>query len=128
MSDAEEKGQDFDQVPVTAAQGDKPIDRDAANRAVWQPHPNPRPEQETNDFKSPAFYTGLTRWHPFIGYFQFISDCSFPDKDPDVRFNNCIERHPKFYKFSYVADIFVMIVTILAMLAAAGLLVYKAFF
>lgn len=124
----DDKPVDYDSLPASSAGGDKPVDASTQKSIEGRPtHPDAAPASATNgDYRTPAFYTNLTRWHPGIGFFQFLSDCTFsPDMLPHERFNSCIERHPHIYKTCLIIDIAIIITVVLGLATAAGFIGYK---
>ncbi|MHC9941635.1 hypothetical protein ACQX2H_09515 [Corynebacterium diphtheriae] len=118
----------FDKPPAKAAEENKDIDP-ATKRAIEKPeHPSATPSRKDIDskFQSPAFYTSLTRWHPGIAYFQFLSGNNFPAEwSPDKRFKNCIEQHLSLYKVCYWNDLIMMCSILTLMGIIATLIAYK---
>ena len=123
-----EQGDDYSNLPAEAASGNKEIETDTAAAVQPQAHPNAVPASNSSaNYASPAFVTGLTRWHPGIGFFQFLSDCSFPQSQPPyVRFNNCMERHPHLYKVCVGIDLAIIIAVLIGLAVVAVVLGWNA--
>lgn len=128
-SKQKEEQPDLSTLPATAAEADKPIDPNTESAAApVDTHPSATPSEEElkAGINSPAFYTSLTRWHPGIGYFQFLSNNEFPAAwPPDKRFNACIERHPHIYRACYLIDLIMMVIILIGLGVIAGFIAYK---
>lgn len=132
MPDIEEEEsagfESFDRLPAKAAEAGKDIDPATDSAIERRSHPNATPNGKDMNagFQSPAFYTSLTRWHPGIAYFQFLSDNNFSAEwSPDIRFKNCIEQHPYLYRVCYCIDLIMMCVALIGLGILAAFIAWK---
>lgn len=108
------------------AKVDKRLSDDALQMAdrAKRHHPSPDPPSAAmqKPVGSPAFLTAMVKWHPAIGSFQFLADCTNPSSDaPDIRFNRAIERWPCLFWYCVVVDAIVM----LAILSGLGFIAIR---
>lgn len=92
------------------------------------PHPSPDIPDAAIDkgVGSPKFLTSLVKWHPALGFFQYLADCMSPaSMPPDERFNALAEKHKGLWWTCFIVDFISLIVTLLGLAAIAGLVVYK---
>lgn len=119
MSDMPEKGDpsvsesDADwgfETPVygSALASDQPVAKDAAVLdGMCHPSNDPAVEGEAGSAK---FLLGLTKWHPFIGFFLFLSDCLYPDSmAPHERVGAMRASHRKLYWSMVFGDVLVLV-------------------
>ncbi|PFG27429.1 Uncharacterised protein [Corynebacterium renale] len=111
------------------ANRDKELNSEAVDLAdtMRRAHPSPDPLSTAmqKPVGSPAFLTALVKWHPAIGCFQFLADCTNPSSDaPDIRFNQALERWPRLFWFCIIVDKIVM----LAVLAGLGIIASRVIY
>lgn len=117
-------------VPVAAA-AKAPVDPTPEARVAArerEPHPSPdmRPDSMRNGVSSPAFLTGLVKWHPAVGSFQYLADCVYSaDTPPHQRFTKLGERWPWLMWGCIALDFVYLIVVLLGLATISGLIVYK---
>lgn len=87
---------------------DKGIDKNAAQLdSLNHPHNSPQVEGEAG---STQFLFNLTKWHPFMGFFLFLADCSFPKTMPaHERVRGMRTSHPWIFWVAVVLDTIVLI-------------------
>ncbi|WP_276923330.1 hypothetical protein [Corynebacterium pyruviciproducens] len=94
----------------------------AGKARAAHPSPDPPVSSMKQSVSSPVFLTGLVKWHPAIGSFQFLADCTNPaDMPADQRFNNAIER----WKCLFYICLFVDFIVMATILAGLGIIAFK---
>lgn len=84
-----------------------------------------KPDSKNGDLSSTQFLIGLSRWHPFTGFFFFLADRLFPGRMPDhERVNGLRVRFPKFFGSMIFLDVIVLLLVI-AGLVTVGLQTIK---
>ena len=84
-----------------------------------------KPDSKNGDLSSTQFLIGLSRWHPFTGFFFFLADRLVPGRMPDhERVNGLRVRFPKFFGTMIFLDVIVLLLVI-AGLVTVGLQTIK---
>ncbi|CAB0735801.1 hypothetical protein FRC0140_00396 [Corynebacterium diphtheriae] len=114
--------EDFSTEPVDAIKTDVPQKAGAAEASQdrrEKDHPSPSMSGGDNvNLHSAAFLMGLTRWHPAIGFFQFLADCHYPrgeDTLPSDRFSATRDTYPKTYWACVIIDMMLLVAVLIGL-------------
>lgn len=120
-----------DKLEVDELQKDIPLDQKAkeAKQELRSSHPAFEPKIDGETVQSPSFLLGLTKWHPAIGTFQFLSDCLYPQSmPPNERFSATRDAHPWLFKTCLFIDFLVLLTVLLGLAAIATRIIYITIF
>lgn len=98
---------------------------------VRKPHPSPDPPAAVlnGSINSPAFLTGLVKWHPAVGSFQYLADCCAPATlAPDQRFNQLATARPRFLAFCIFIDFVLMLIVLVGLSVIASRIIWMTLF
>ena len=122
-----------DEVKVEALQRDVDLDQGAQelakNAKLSHPSPDPPSEAMQKPINSPTFLTALVKWHPAIGAFQFLADCTNSSEEPpDVRFNKAREEWKKLFWLCVTVDLILMCAVLFMLGVIAVRVIYLTIF
>ncbi|WP_368267017.1 hypothetical protein [Corynebacterium ulcerans] len=127
--------EDFSTKPVEAIKTDvsqQPEAETASQDRREKDHPNAGPSGGDNtNLHSAAFLMGLTRWHPAIGFFQFLADCHYPRGEntlPSDRFSATRDAYPKTYWLCVLIDMTLLIAVLIGLAIIATRIGYITLF
>ena len=104
---------------------DVELDKDAV-RTDRKQHPSSDPGTVEGSTSSPKFLIGLARWHPFMAFYLFISDCLYPrTMAPHERVRGLREESRIFYWGMVLLDIVWLLATLIFVAVVAFLVVKK---
>lgn len=99
---------------------------DKAAEVARVPHPSPDVPNSglQQGISSPAFFTSLVKWRPVVGYFQYLADCTQPEKmPPDQRIHN-LAGSSRLWTFFWGLCVFVDFIVLLLTIVAFAVVLY----
>ena len=80
-------------------------------------------------FSSPTSIMMLVKWHPGIGSFQFLADCTYPPSlPPHERFCRLRDLHTKYYWTVIIIDLGVMLAVLTGLGTIAVRIIWTTLF
>lgn len=109
-------------------QVDVPLGDDAKDYIQRRvPHPDANGGNGGDSSPSePITWTRFVRWHPGVGYLQFLADCENPaHMAPNERYAKAVELHPHLHRWALILDALLITLVVAAVIALIGFAAYR---
>ena len=99
---------------------------DEADKESRIPHPSPDVPNSglQQGISSPAFFTSLVKWRPAVGYFQYLADCTQPEKMPPDQRIHSLAGSSRSWAFFWGLCVFVDFAVLLSTIVAFAAVLY----